>query len=804
VADPTDREGGGTARAIGRADVPEAVERTLSEAASGTGRGLLLRGAAGTGKSQFLRAAIARARDRGFRVASGHGLPDELPAPFALVRELVASLESETEAAHAPSAEGGEPLFPGASGAGPGRSAPDASPRPTPTTDGLERILAPRGRTAVEGLAASRSRLIATLTEFILDQARSEPLLLAIDDLAFVDRSSLDFLAWFARELTGSRVAFVATVGEESQLPESVRAPIASIAGAPAFRSVVVRPMNLAEVMEFSTLLLDGTPPSADEVQRWYAETGGNPLFVEQMVRSMLGRVGGGAGAAPVPDSLAALLLQRVRSLDDPERRVLTYAAVLGREFEFRRLLAVVGLDEDRLTEVLDRLVQAGLVRERSGEVYEFVSEVVRTSVYADLTETRRRILHRKVAVALEARGGAGDFELARQFYLGRDDTKTVEYNLKAAEAATQSFAFEAAVSHLARALEGERRRPNRDPRLEVRLLTEQGRLLQEAGDLAQSEEVLRRGIELGRALPPDGAELGRALLAYAWTRVDRSDYTSAESLATEAIDRLSRHGTPRDVFSAHRVLGTVYWRTGDVPRTEQHQRAALEFAEREGTPSERGHALVDVANALFPLGHAQFENALALYDRAAGLFATAEDPASQARVMMNRAVLEYSVGKRTEAFGDVVAALEAAEQARAPLWVGMCLINFAQWKAEEGDLATARGAIDRAERTFAPMGEPLADQQIAMVRGMIAEGGEFYDEAELQYGESLAAARKLGLASETAELLFRLARLAYRRDDRAGARARAAEARSNGLAVQRPDLIPQLEEIEQAAGPGG
>ena len=803
MADPADREGGGSSRAIGRAEVLDAIERALTEAAGGTGRGLLLRGGAGAGKSQFLRATVSRARELGFRVASGHGVPDELPAPFSLVREIVASLESD-EGPSGPPLEGAEPILPTfPAPARPHRREGTAVPS-APASDALEQILAPRGRTAVEGLGASRSRLLSALAEFVLERSHAGPLLIAIDDLAFVDHSSLDLVERLARELPGTHIALVATLGEEPELPDAVRGTVAAIAGAPAFRSVVVRPMSVPEVAEFATWLLDGIAPSPDDVQRWHAETGGNPLFVEQMVQSMLGRVGAPPGTPPASGGLGALLLQRVHALDDTERRVLTYGAVLGREFDFDRLNAVVGLEEDRLTEVLDRLVHAGLVRERAGEVYEFVSETVRASVYADLTETRRRILHRKAAEALEAHGGVGDFELARQFYLGRDDAKTVEYNLRAAEAATRSFAFDAAVSHLARALEADRRRSERDPRFEVRLLTEQGRLLQEAGDLSQAEEVLRRAVEQGRALPPDGAELGRALLAYAWTRVDRSDYKSAETLATEAIDRLADHGTPRDLFSAHRVLGTVYWRTGDIPRTEQHQRAALELARREGTPIERGHALVDVANALIPMGRAQFDTALNLYDQAAQLFATADDAASQARGLMNRAVLEHIVGRRDEALADIVVALEAAERSRSPLWIGYCLLNFAQWKAEEGDLPTARAAVDRAARTLGPIGDRLSDQQIAMIRGMIAEAAGFYDEAELQLTDSLALARKLELASETAELLFRLAHLAYRREDRGQLRARAAEARAHGLADQRPDLLAQLEEIEAAVGSDG
>lgn len=788
----------GTGALVGRADVTESVDRCLDDARDGRGGGLLLTGPGGIGKSAALRVAVAEAERLGFRVAAGRALPDEMPAPFALVRGLLSSLQGG-ERPPAASSEPAEELplpplmipFPAGEPAPPPSGAtPTAAP-----DDALERILAPAGWTSIEGLGAGRHRLYGRLVAHFLDAAASTPVLVAVDDLPSADRSSLEFLERLAREASRVRLAIVATGGEEAA--SDAHPLVAALLRLPSFRAVTVRPLSVAETGEFVRQLLPGVAPPPDDVERLHAETGGNPLFVQQLVRASLGPGLPPAGAAaPGRVDLVSVLLRRIRSLDEAEHRLLTYAAILGREFDFDRLRSVVDLDEERVTETLDRLVLAGLLRERGGEVYEFASEAVRASVHADLTETRRRILHRKVARALEAHGGADDFELARQFYLGRDDEKTVRYCLRAAEEATRSFAFDVAASQIARGIEAMRRLPDHDPRLEVRLRTEEGRLHHEAGDLARSEEVLSDTVLKARALPGGGPEFGRAVLALAWTRVDQSDFPAAEALATEAADLLRSTGTPRDQFAVHRVLGTVYWRNADLVRAEEHQRAALAIAEREGTPLELGHALVDVANTLVPRGPETVDAALALYARAAELFASADDTASGARVMMNRAVLERTAGRADEARRDIAVAVEAAQAAHSAMWIGYCELNLAQWEAEDGRLVPAQAALDRAVRAVGSIGDLLSLQQIAMADGMIAEAAGDLLRAEQRYQEALERARTLGLAAETSEMLLRLALLA----GRAGTPDRAAQwlddAWKSGLRDRRPDLIPRADAL--------
>lgn len=785
---------------FGREEVLEEAGRLLARTKGGAGTGILFSGPGGVGKTQILNAVVERAGSQGFTVLTGRALPEELPPAFSLLRDLLGSEKARGTAITT------TPLW-----------TPTPSPLMLPTTveiagsatgtaptatsssaSDFEQVLAPLGLTVVEGLGAGRDELFARLEHHLLERSRDRPLLIAVDDLHFADTSTLEFFRRIAGELPHAPIAVAGTLADSTDLPERTREAIVGLSGAPSFLTLPVRPLTIQETEDFVRWILGGRAAQVDDVRRWHAETEGNPLFVEQLVRIATGYaaptnadVGNGQG-------VTEMLLSRVAGLGDRERRVLTYAAVLGKEFHFANLSAVAGSGEERVTESLDRLVRDGLVREKGGEVYEFVSEAVRRDLYAGLTETRRRILHARAGHALEGKAGGSDSELARHFYLGRDDAKAVEFNLRAGHAATRDFAFQTASAHVARALEAQRRRPDRDPRIEIRLLTEQGRLLEELGVLPRSEELLTEAVNLARSGVGTDLELGRALLGLAQTRATRSEYETAEGLATEALERLQKVGTPRDLMAGHRVLGVVAWRRGEIARAETHQRAALEIAEREGTPLELGHALVDVANTMVPEGATHFEPAVELYTRAALLFEAAGNFGARARVLMNQSVLEYHAGHPEDAIRHLTEAISAADRSRSPIWIGYCNLNLAQWHAERGHPELARPALARSIQVLGPIEERLGLQQIEMTEGMIAEAEKDYDRALGHYQVALAKARELRTASEFSEMLFRLAHLSAERGERDAARRWLSEARASGLANYRPDYAQRMDDLEK------
>lgn len=787
---------------FGRAEALESLLRALEAARDERPRFVLIEGEGGVGKTTILRAAVASARSLGFQALVGRALPSDLPQPFRLVQELVRTSQIEPAGTHGVVAPSSPilPLFIAAYDADSTADAPSPS-RPGEPTVGVEadRLLAHLSN-PTERIDANRNSLYNRLSDFFVQLADRAPLLLAIDDLQFADESSLEFLVRFLPQTAGHRVAVLVTLTPDDETSVGSSGAFNEILRSPLAETVPLRRMTEAELAQYVRWILHDRDPGRDAVMRWYTQTEGNPLFVEHLVRGSRGFSGGAAGRPDRPGALHDILRARVQELPEPERRVLVYGSVLGKEFDFPTLARACGGEEERLSESLDRLVHAGVLREKGGEVYEFVSERTRTDVYAELTETRRRILHAKAAQAIESVPGATThrvYDLARQFYLGRDDPKAVEFNRRASDLAIEAFAFDTAAVSLERALEAVRRITPRDTPTELRLLVELGRVLGELGDLKRSEEVFLDAVARARVGPHLETELALVLLGLAQTRYDLGNLASARALATEAYGLLERQGNVRGLLAAHRVLGVAAWRMGDLAEAEVHQRAELEIAEREGTPSERGHALIDLANTFITRGETGVAEAMGLYERAAAIFASGLDHSAHARVLMNRAVLHHNAGRMAEAVVDMEQALEAAERSRAPIWMGYCALNMAQFRVELHDPDSARAMLARARGLLEPIGDQLAHQQAVMIEGMVYEEVGEFAQAEETFAEALRLARELSLSAETAEMIYRLSGLAFHRGDAPAARRLLTEARAAGLESLRGDLKRQVLELD-------
>jgi tetratricopeptide (TPR) repeat protein/GTPase SAR1 family protein len=796
---------GRTKPLFGRAEIREGVLRHLDAAKGGTGSCIVLVGEGGVGKTTLLRTITDDARERGFQVLEGVALPADPPQPFAIVQDIVRSARTsppplETSGTDVTSL----PLLLAPVKQDSADLGPPLGFFETRYGGESEDVLLARLAGPAERVDENRIELYDRVSSFLSDLASRAPLLLAIDDLHFADDSSFQFLREFVRILPERRIVLVATSMPESEAPTRTASFLSALRETPGVGRIPVRALSENELPEYVRWLMGGHEPSRDAVVRWFTQTEGNPLFVEQLVR-------GSMGFGPSPPvaradtglrDLEEVLRDRVRSLSENDRRVLVYSAVLGKEFDFPTLLAAAGLDEEQLAESLDRLVRGGLLRENGGEVYEFVREAVRAEAYAGLTETRRRILHRKAALAIEQ--GARDpessiFELARQFYLAHDETKALDYNRRAAQLATATFAYDAAIVHLQRALECARRLPHRDPATELRLMIELGRILDEFGDLHRSEEVLRDAVNRARTDPSREPDLGLALLWLARDLQNQGLNADARALGEEAFAIFERRGNQKGILVSHRVLGAASMRLGEFDEAERHNRQEVALAEKEGDSWERGHSLIDLANTLITRGPEKTDEALRLYDTAAELFAQSKDYAALARVHMNRSLVFHNVQRMDEAIQDISLAGEAAERSGSRIWMGYCALNEAQLRAEVGQIDRGRAAIARARHLLEPLGDHLAETQIAMIEGIIAHTARKYDEARERYEAALQKAREIKLKPETSEIQLRLATLAMDRGDVAEARSLLQTALDSGVASLHADLNPILEKLQQS-----
>jgi DNA-binding CsgD family transcriptional regulator len=443
----------------GLVDRERELERLLARvhaAAAGRGSLLLVEGPAGIGKTRLLAAAGELAAERGIRPLVARGSELERDFPFGAVRQLVepylASLaDADRAAAFEGSAAHAAPLFAQADG----RPAdPDYA-----TLYGLYWLL--------------------------VALSQREPLLLAVDDVHWLDAPSLRFLGFLTRRLDGMRLLLCAALRPAE--PGTDRTLLSELALAPGAETVRPGPLTADGAGALIGSELAATPEPAF-VRECVSTTGGNPFYLGALVREAAARgvAPTAAGAQQVselgPEAIARLLLRRLEALGPGAPELAHALAVLGDGATVAEVARLAGLESADAAAAA--LVRAGIAT--GGDRLAFAHPIVRTSIYADIANPAAH--HRRAAELL---AGADLDRVAAQLLLaGPADAWAVDQLRAAAERALARGAPENAAAYIQRALDGQTDPELRLPLLEALATVEIA--LQDLAAIAHLEEARR------------------------------------------------------------------------------------------------------------------------------------------------------------------------------------------------------------------------------------------------------------------------------------------------------------------------
>jgi predicted ATPase len=782
---------------VGRVEAVEALHRRFEDARAGHGGVTFLVGETGVGKSILVTDLVRDIRSRGIRVLEGRAPPLDAPPPFALIRSALESGRSfvDDQGPVVPNAPGPEGFLIG------------FAPR---MDDGgfsspvrvEERLLDALGEADDRG-DAIRDPLWTGIAEQFLAFTQRGPTVLVLEDLHRADEPSLEAIEQLARQLQNRPLWILATIRPYPALTEPRRARLEGLEATTHAGRILLRSLTSSEVAEFLRRREPGREFTSEEIARRHSETGGNPLLLEQFERRLLGSRDALPGASPAPVSRSGAVV--LPTLTEDEQRVAAVAAVLGSEFPFSLLLRASGEDEEHLAETLDRLVGRGLLFERPGELLAFPDDRVRTEIYDHLTESRRRLLHRHAAEALEV-SGAKDlttiYALARHFYLGKADEKSIWYNREAAEVAVRSFSPEVAREHLERALESHRRLRPDDWDGETEIVIELARQIDHQGELQQAETLLRehrarRGLR--RRLSPHILALLDLYLARILT--DQGEWGEAEKTSRTVLDSVDLAGQPRTQLIGRRLLGEALYYMGRYEEAlREHDellRLALEVQDERVVASAR----IWRANVLAMMGRA--EGAFAEAREAARTLERLGDAREAAHAHLFLGVLIAGSGatptRYDEAIEEFHEAIRLAEKAHDVRRVGWSLFNVADILRMAGRLDEASERNQRSREILERIGDRFGLVQSLIIQGKIGLDRGEYDRAEADLLDAYRLVRELKAPADEVDVVLRLAQLSYARGDRASARRRVDELERQHLPTLRPDIAVDFERLKSA-----
>ena len=380
---------------VGRERELAVLQSALASAREGSGQVVGIVGEAGIGKSRLCYEFGERCRRSGIEVWAGQCTARGARQPLLLVRELVRSVfgvtDWDTERAVRDKVAGRALLF-------------------DPPVEGelplILELLGIPGDGPPAGSERDGERLFPTLRRLLLGGPGAGPGVIVVEELRWIDPPSEAFLKALAEALSSTPTLLVATFRPEYR---------ARWLRAFNYTALPLRPLDEPSL---AALLRDrlGTDPSlAPLAERIPDRAGGNPFFVEELIRDLV-ESGGLEGErrafraadpideAALPPTVQAVLAARIDRLSQRDRTVLQAAAVIGHRFTEPLLERVTGLDDKELRAALRALIGADLLVQSTTTAagYAFKHDLTQEVAYRSELSERRARIHGAVARALE------------------------------------------------------------------------------------------------------------------------------------------------------------------------------------------------------------------------------------------------------------------------------------------------------------------------------------------------------------------------------------------------------------------
>lgn len=559
-------------------------------------------------------------------------------------------------------------------------------------TDELARLLPELGKngqsSTAAGAAGSPGRLYEQLLTVFARAARDEPVVLAVEDVHWSDRSTRDFLTFLVRGIRRERLALILTYRhDEIQRGHPARPFLLELERSGQAIRLELHGFGRRELRDQVTGILDHEP-ARDLVDSLLDRAEGNPFFTEELLATL------SEPDAPLPESLREAILFRIEGSSAHVRTVLQVAAVAGREVDHSLLRAVAGLEAAELLEAVREAVQSYLLVEnpRSG-AYRFRHALLREAVYTDLLLEDRRALHLQMAQALSespgpADGRAAAAELAHHWYAAGELSEALKASIDAGLQAESLRALGEALAHYERALE-----------------------LWDAVDPVAPQlsriDVTRRAAE--------AASLSG--------RIDR-----AIALASEALDRI-RPDDAVAVSLAHERLGRYLWTAGRGEESLPEYRRAVELMP---TSISRERALVVAAEAQVLMLCNFNEQSVTLCDEALRVAEAVGAEDIKAHVLNTVCANLTYKGEFEQAVATGLEALEVATRLGLIDEIGRAFVNASDSLDQAGRVRDAMALARQGVDTVSVMGldRQSGDFLRAEIAGRLLRLGE-WDEAE-------------------------------------------------------------------------
>ncbi len=686
---------------VNRTEERALLRGRFEQACEGEGQVVLLAGEAGIGKSRLAQHLRAELADIPHTWLETGGVAHFANTPFYALTELLEQMIAwQSESLEERVAALADGLA--AAGLNPREALPLIAP--------LLNLPLPSGFQPFAGAPqVAHKRLLATLAAWVFGTARRQPLVILLEDLHWVDPSTLELQQLLVDQAAREPLLLLYTARAEFQAPWPQRAH---------YTHLTLNRLQRRHTRDLITSMAERSAVLAEVIEAVMARTDGVPLFAEELTKTVI--EAGAAAVREIPSTLADSLMARLDRLGAAPREVAQIGAVCGREFDFSLLRAVHSITDGELEAALSSLVEAEILYVRGiapEATYAFKHALVHDAAYGSLLKTRRRTLHAKVAATLTSAfphlAESHPELLAQHHTLALELGAALAAWQQAGEQAIRRGALREAERYLERGLELLGQMPEGPQRdwQEFPLRVSLGKVRLVAHGLADPEakQMLARAMEVGEGLAQP-LDLGLIVFGLYASALSSDGPAVARALSDHLLALAERPGAGALHSLAHLAAGLTAFHAGQRLAAREHFETGLrkhDDAHPLPLPADVGSLLRTwLADALWRLGFA--DQARGVMREALERAANAANAEIRAGVLQHAAMLCLFMRDPSTAAAHAARAQEACAGEANPLHGGIAKMVEGWCAAQQGDAETGRALVQAGMTVMSNIGQRL------------------------------------------------------------------------------------------------
>jgi len=455
-----------------------------------------------------------------------------------------------------------------------------------------------------ETQGASRERMLREMAEAVETLTETMTLVLVLEDLHWSDHATLDLLSFLARRSEPARLLILCVYRPEEliQSGHPLKKIKQDLQTHRQCQEMTVPPLSLDAIDLYLRKSFPHHAFPTALTSLLHKRTGGNPLFLVNMIEHFLARgliIQGESQWSltctvddlytETPASIQHIIEAQIDRLTPQERRVLEVASVAGMDFSAAAVAAALDTDLENIEACCEELARRGQFLRAQGvdewpdgtvaARYEFMHSLYQQAWYERVTAGRRVRLHQRIGECSERAYGEQvrqiAAELAVHFERGRDLQRAIRYRYDAADNAARRFGYQEAISHLLRGLELLSTSPSTPERAQQELAFQSAlgaaHLATQGYTAPAVEQTYARVHTLCRQTVTTSPHLASVIHNLWIYHLARAELSTAQGLAEQLL-HLAQHGQPyASLIEAERMLGQTFYFLGNLPEARRY-----------------------------------------------------------------------------------------------------------------------------------------------------------------------------------------------------------------------------------------